>query len=505
MDDRKVVAAIAAGDPAGIAVAYDKYAPVLYGYCYWMLRQPTDAAEALQDTFVIAAATLGELPEAPELRPWLYAVARNDCLRRLRTTPSRDHAEEGDDAADQRADTAGQPVDVADQPTDATLQMRAVYQPAGATNQATDATLQMHAVQQPTGTTLQLQLIDATMPMRAVLEPTGAASRSAGVNDRLEQANLPKLVRTILAELKPREREVIELNLRHDLYDTDLAIALGVSWSRAHARAVRARAQLEKALAALLIARTGREACSELDALLADWDGQMTEDTRDLVGRHIVKCETCAGRKFGAVRLAVVSGLLPLAELPPELRDQVLMLSSSPTPDAVAYRGRLVRRAESKGSAQFSRAIKPVRLASIRGNPGMMMAAVAVVLWVVAAVSVTLLTLVGSHSSRAPTARPGIRSPASSPAAATASATALTSASASPSPTISPSPTYTPSPYVPSASPTIRTETSPSLSRSPTPSKSSEPSKSPSPSPSHSRSPSPSPSRTTSPSPSKTP
>ena len=72
--------AIAAGDPAGIAVAYDRCAAGLYGYCDWMLHQPAHAAEAVREAFVVAA-TLGDLPEAPELRPWLYAVARNECLR----------------------------------------------------------------------------------------------------------------------------------------------------------------------------------------------------------------------------------------------------------------------------------------------------------------------------------------------------------------------------------------------------------------------------------------
>ncbi len=84
--DREVAAAIAAGDPAGIALAYDRYAAALYGYCQWMLHDPAGAAEALRDTFVIAAATLGDLPGAPELRPWLYAVARTECQRLLHTT-----------------------------------------------------------------------------------------------------------------------------------------------------------------------------------------------------------------------------------------------------------------------------------------------------------------------------------------------------------------------------------------------------------------------------------
>ena len=48
-----MVAAITAGDPAGIAMAYDRYAAALYGYCHWMLHDPADAAESLQDTFVL--------------------------------------------------------------------------------------------------------------------------------------------------------------------------------------------------------------------------------------------------------------------------------------------------------------------------------------------------------------------------------------------------------------------------------------------------------------------
>ena len=62
--NREVVAAVTAGDPAGIAMAYDSYAAALYGYCHWMLRDSAEAAETLQDTFVIAAATLSDLVRA---------------------------------------------------------------------------------------------------------------------------------------------------------------------------------------------------------------------------------------------------------------------------------------------------------------------------------------------------------------------------------------------------------------------------------------------------------
>jgi RNA polymerase sigma factor (sigma-70 family) len=84
MRDREVVASIVAGDPAGLAEAYDKYASVLYSYSKTFLREPADAADAVHDTFVIAAGNLDRLRDPERLRPWLYAVTRNLCLRTLR-------------------------------------------------------------------------------------------------------------------------------------------------------------------------------------------------------------------------------------------------------------------------------------------------------------------------------------------------------------------------------------------------------------------------------------
>ncbi len=84
VQDGEIVAAIVAGDPAGLAAAYDNYAPGLYAYCRTLLSEPADAADAVQDTYVIAAAKLDGLRDPDRLRPWLYAVARNECYRRLR-------------------------------------------------------------------------------------------------------------------------------------------------------------------------------------------------------------------------------------------------------------------------------------------------------------------------------------------------------------------------------------------------------------------------------------
>jgi DNA-directed RNA polymerase specialized sigma24 family protein len=82
MQDRAVVEAVVAGDPIGIAEAYDRYAASLYAYCRSMLAEP-EAGEALLDTFIVAAARLDGLADPGRLEAWLRVVARNECLRLL--------------------------------------------------------------------------------------------------------------------------------------------------------------------------------------------------------------------------------------------------------------------------------------------------------------------------------------------------------------------------------------------------------------------------------------
>ena len=520
--DRAVVAAITAGDPAGIVMAYDRYAAALYGYCHLTLHDSADAAESLQDTFVVAAATLGELPEPSELRPRLFALARNECRRRIRPrSATRDEADAADQRRDggQQADEVARPTDVADQLTDATMQFRAVSELADVTSDPADATMQFRAVSEladvtsdPADATMQFravsELADVTMPFRVVGQLGGATmqfrlvSASADATDGLEdvdgylgQAELRALIRSILADMKPREREVIELSFGHDLDDNDLAIVLGVPVSRAHALSARTRGRLEKSFGVLRTALAGRQACPVVAELLADWDGQLSEQTRDLVVWHTEQCQTCLNHAQGGLRPTVLSGLLPLTPPPPELREKVLSRCCSSAEDAVAYRRRVVRRAESKWAAPFSQAIRRVSWVSIRANPGAAIATTAVAVWVVAAVSVLLLTFAGSHAAQGQAAQTtgsratqtqaartsagtSARNPAAAPAttAAPASAAARTSAAARPSPTFA-----QPSAYVSS-----QVQPSPSPSRSPSP----KPSKSPS--PSHATSPSPS-------------
>ena len=98
------------------------------------------------------------------------------------------------------------------------------------------------------------------------------------------------------------------------------------------------------------------------------------------------------------MRPAAFARLLPSAPLPEELRERVLNRCTSTSPDAVAYRRRVVRRAQRVWLARYSRAIRRASWSSIRANPGRAVAAVAIVVWAVAAVVVLMLTFAGSRA-----------------------------------------------------------------------------------------------------------
>jgi RNA polymerase sigma factor (sigma-70 family) len=283
MEDPEVVAAIVAGDPAGLAEAYDRYAMPLYSYCRSLLREPADAADAVQDTFLVATARLRDLRDRARLRSWLYAVARNECLRRLR---------------------------------------------AGAA-------------------------------LSALEEASDVPAEPAEIGVAAERAEIRQLVRAAIDGLNPAERDVIELSLIAELDGDELAEALGVSRNHAHARLSRARNQLERSLGALIVARTGREACADLNAMLAGWDGQLTVLMRKRISRHIERCEACGERKRRELTPALFAGAAPMAAMLPGFREQVLRVLADRSPAGLAHRLTVANRAGPFGPEGFPQPISP--------------------------------------------------------------------------------------------------------------------------------------------------
>lgn len=67
---------------------FERYHGVVYRRCLALLRQPDDAAEAVQDVFEAALSGLGRFRLRSQPLTWLYAIATRHCLKRLRDDKS---------------------------------------------------------------------------------------------------------------------------------------------------------------------------------------------------------------------------------------------------------------------------------------------------------------------------------------------------------------------------------------------------------------------------------
>lgn len=82
--DHRLVARVRAGDERAFEAIFDRYHRPLLAFCRHMLGSREEAEDALQHVFVSAHRHLVSRDEVVELRPWLYAIARNRCLSALR-------------------------------------------------------------------------------------------------------------------------------------------------------------------------------------------------------------------------------------------------------------------------------------------------------------------------------------------------------------------------------------------------------------------------------------
>ena len=248
--DAELVAGVLAGDREAFAAVYDRYGDRLFDFAHSMLRQREDAEDAVADSFVLVAERLGQLRDPDRLRPWLYAVVRSECLRRLKA------------------------------------RKRVAY---GGEEQLVD-------------------MADASMTPEA----------------EAEQSMLRDLVWDASAGLADRDRAMLDLHLRQGLEGAELGEAMGVSASNAYVMLNRLKAQVERSLGALLIARLGRDDCDDLDGILVDWDGRFSPLIRKRVARHVDDCDVCSDRRRRIVSPLTLLAGVPLVAAPLSLRDRVV-------------------------------------------------------------------------------------------------------------------------------------------------------------------------------------
>jgi RNA polymerase sigma factor (sigma-70 family) len=261
-DDERLARSLAAeNDPSALIQIMDGYAARLYDYCHALLRDQESAAGALHDALVAACAHVSLLVEPDRFRAWLYALARNECIRRL---------------------------------------------------QDPDRPAERH---------------EAPEVEEFFLEE----------DERAHRFETRQLVHGAQSGLRGREREVLDLMLRHGLDAVEIAGVLGIDAQEASDLTGEAWARLDDALAAALIARTGRDDCPAVADIVDGLEGwALTPPVLHRLVRHIEACQICTERRVRIAPTERFLQVLPVALMPPDLRGRVLSTTTDP-----AYSGDL--------------------------------------------------------------------------------------------------------------------------------------------------------------------
>ena len=79
------MAGVRAGDPSALKALYDLTSARLHAICLRLLRDRTEAEEALQDVYIAVWRNAGRFdPERGDVTGWLATIARNRAIDRLR-------------------------------------------------------------------------------------------------------------------------------------------------------------------------------------------------------------------------------------------------------------------------------------------------------------------------------------------------------------------------------------------------------------------------------------
>jgi RNA polymerase sigma-70 factor (ECF subfamily) len=83
-DERELLRRLKAGDRSAFAEMVEHYSSRIFSLALRMMEDPAEAEEILQETFLRAAKHIGGFHEKSSLGTWLYRIATNLSLMRLR-------------------------------------------------------------------------------------------------------------------------------------------------------------------------------------------------------------------------------------------------------------------------------------------------------------------------------------------------------------------------------------------------------------------------------------
>ncbi|WP_424529060.1 RNA polymerase sigma factor [Sphaerisporangium viridialbum] len=171
------------------------------------------------------------------------------------------------------------------------------------------------------------RLYDATR-LRAwlyALARAEAQSRLAGVAHkgsyaRQGRGGSPELAVEVLACLEPREREILDLTLRHGLKADEVARVLDISVDSVESAARLGRRHAEQWLAAVMDARSPSPKCSVLPGLVKSWADSPTRLLRAHISKHVRSCKDCQTATSGVTITALMTRMPILASPAPSER-----------------------------------------------------------------------------------------------------------------------------------------------------------------------------------------
>lgn len=82
--EKRWLNALANGDPSALGGLYEMYGEKIFRYTYRMLGNRTDAEDATAETFLRVLRRSAELRADGAFRTWLFRIARNLCIDKMR-------------------------------------------------------------------------------------------------------------------------------------------------------------------------------------------------------------------------------------------------------------------------------------------------------------------------------------------------------------------------------------------------------------------------------------
>ncbi len=259
-DEATLVRQAQGGDREAFAQLYDRYFERIYDFVRRTLRNEADAADVTQEVFIKAMASISTLSNPGVFKSWLFTVARNLSISRIRGARqvlSLDYAE-------------------TDEP---------------------EATLS--------------ELVPDT-------DIAGAPEEAA------ERSELAAMVWAVAAGLDARQYTVLDLSVRQELDAAEMAEVLGVTRNNAYVMVNRTKAAFSESAGDYFIYRDGVQNCPGLREELARANIKaFSPEARKAIERHLKHCPRCGEKKKRLpMPLAMFSGLA-LAAPPEGLRERI--------------------------------------------------------------------------------------------------------------------------------------------------------------------------------------